>query len=93
MTDWQFSPHKIVFQEECVKFSTTKKYDNMLSDNTMLSANMISYNTMLAINMFSDNTMLSDNMLLDNMLLSDNLFFQLWAIIFSDNIANNDVIR
>jgi hypothetical protein len=44
-------------------------------------------------NMLSDNTMLSDNLLSDNMMLSDYLFFQPWAIMLSDNIAdNNDVI-
>jgi hypothetical protein len=48
-----------------VKFSTTKKYDNMLSDNIMLSDNMLSDNIMLSDNMLSDNIMLSDNMLSD----------------------------
>jgi hypothetical protein len=49
-----------------VKFSRKKKYDNMLSDSTMLSDNMLSDNIMLSDNMLSDNIMLSYNMLSDN---------------------------
>jgi hypothetical protein len=43
--------------------------------------------------MLSDNTMLSNNMILSDNILSDKLFFKSWAIMLSDNIAdNNDFI-
>jgi hypothetical protein len=53
-----------------VKFSRKKKYDNMLSDNIILSADNIRfpYDTMLSVdNMISDDIMFSaNNKLLDN---------------------------